>query len=760
MLEWLKQSSFLDPADVAMQVPRASLRLNHVESVTERYLSDPAFDPDAKDVPESVRAVAKNRMRLDQQRQKIIQERAREQVELRFGPFTYTIRVGGTVRIVAYSGAAHYVEIPQRICGNEVTALDGLLFAGHDEIEAVSIPDTVEVLGHRLFEKCMNLKSVRLPRELKQVGAGVFAGCGSIRWVQVNSPEVCIEVKLLSGASVEELSLGPCVQHLDISGLNMKKLERVSVDPGNKTLTSDGLAVLSKDGSELMRLIVPVKRYVVPEGCLRIAHRAFDSMENLAEVVLPSGLKSIGRLAFAKTSLSRVHLPSGLELVDEKAFFFCTKLSEAFLPSSVRFLGAGAFARSGVKKVTLPALLEHLGHGAFDETPAQREALCGSIAVDEVFAIEAGKAGVLRIDDCAGIYLDDTFLELVGQVTHYKIASGTHSIASGACKRHRTLRRIEVSQGVCEIGAEAFCGCSQLCVVDLPESLLVIGARAFMDTSVRTLRISANVRELGENALLVQGDNPLAASASLDCLDLDPANLRFYLQNGLLCKRSACQEEGDTVLLYVGPNNIVHIPNAVTRIGAMAFCGAAGVDELYLHDHIKSICTGALSTKRTVDVLHLSFAHKVDGAREACLAMPEYTSRYRSMMPLFETTDKETGFNFDYYDTWVACSTTISEFAPAAFARLKNPVRLCKRCRELYQGTFTRKAQAVVSFFAERADLDALIQLKEWGFIDMRHVQRELDVSLGSGSAQKTACLFELRRRMAEQSTNIVDFSL
>ena len=227
----------------------------------------------------------------------------------------------------------------------------------------------------------------------------------------------------------------------------------------------------------------------------------------------------------------------------------------------------------------------------------------------------------------------------------------------------------------------------------------------------------------------------------------------------MLCERGRT-DNGDTVLLYLGPDHIVHIPDKVTRIGVMAFCGAAGISELYLHDHIKGIYTGAFSTKQTIDVLNLSFSCQVDGAREVRLVMPEYTSRYRSMMPLFETSDKETGFNFEYYDTWVSCSTSISEFAPAAYARLKHPVRLSDRCRDLYEGTFTRKAQAVVRYFSDKGDIEALMQLMSWGFVDNRHIQREIDSSLETGAAQKTACLLEVRRRMAGSSASNIDFGL
>ena len=760
MLEWLLNSSgFSGPADAVSEPPRASLRLNHVELVTQAYANDPAigFAQDIQ-VDEATARILQNRERLDEERARLVEDRARERVECQFGSFTYTVRTADSVRIVAYSGNDRVVEIPERIEGERVTALDSSLFFERSGIEAVILPDTVESLGHRVFEKCTDLKYVRLSAGLKQVGSGCFARCEHIEKIQINSPKVSAEAKLLSGASIGQIEFGPQVEQLDLGEIGVRNLESVSLDAANPYFSTDGLALFSADGTTLARLIVPCKSYTVPEGCIHIADKAFDSMRSLQHVDLPQTLRTIGKLAFAKTSISSIDFPQGLESIGEKAFFYCANLSEVVLPESLQILYGEAFSSSGVKHIAFPSPLAQLGARPFDKTPAQEKIAQGSITVYGSSSAEERARG-LRIDKFGGIYIGDVFLELAGLVQNYIVEEGTRVIAEGACKWHRTLCFISIPEGVEVIGDDAFRGAKHLSMAELPHTLRSIGAHAFADTALKDLYIAASVTEIGENALLVQGENPMTAANPLERIDLDPANESFYIQNGLFCKRGGGADGGDSVLLYLGPENVVRIPDAVTQIDNLAFCGSINLEELYIHDHLKSICAAALSTKRAIGVLSLQFPEEVEGAREVRLIMPEYTSRYRSIMPLFETNDKQTRFNFDYYDTWVACSTDMAEFAPAAYARMKNPVRLCNRCREMYEGTFTRKSREICGYFAGKGDLDALLQLNAWGYLREEDVEAELADSLGKGAAQKTGCLLELRRRLGS-SVGGIDFSL
>ena len=88
---------------------------------------------------------------------------------------------------------------------------------------------------------------------------------------------------------------------------------------------------------------------------------------NLTSVVLPKGLKHIGKNAFAVSKhLGNIEIPEGVLTIGEGAFCECP-LKEVEIPESVIFIGWQAFAGcSSLKRVTLPSTLSALGGRTFD----------------------------------------------------------------------------------------------------------------------------------------------------------------------------------------------------------------------------------------------------------------------------------------------------------------------------------------------------------------------------------------------------------
>ena len=77
-----------------------------------------------------------------------------------------------------YEGREEDVVIPDTYQGKPVTILFDKLFAGHEEIRSVRIPDTVTDLGEFLFEGCVNLHHIELPSGLRYLWGYTFCRCG------------------------------------------------------------------------------------------------------------------------------------------------------------------------------------------------------------------------------------------------------------------------------------------------------------------------------------------------------------------------------------------------------------------------------------------------------------------------------------------------------------------------------------------------------------------------------------------------------
>ena len=93
--------------------------------------------------------------------------------------------VSGNV-LVAYRGNAGQVVVPEG-----VRVIAGEVFADHQEIETVTLPESAVVIGEAAFSNCNHLKNVYFGNQVKQIKDRAFFGC-SLSSVEL--PEVVEEV--------------------------------------------------------------------------------------------------------------------------------------------------------------------------------------------------------------------------------------------------------------------------------------------------------------------------------------------------------------------------------------------------------------------------------------------------------------------------------------------------------------------------------------------------------------------------------------
>lgn len=555
--------------------------------------------------------------------------------------------------------------------------------------------------------------------------------------------------------------------------------------------------VVTELGEGLFRSHSEIESVALPSALTRIGAHAFDECSALRHVELPASLEVIESFAFAKSGLESVALPSSVQSLGEKAFFACKELRACVLSPGLREVGNEAFAYSGIQRIVLPPTIERMGFHVLDHTLAQVHATSGAIgfggrgegghdegghseggcskgggsdvahgysagvgssAVGSNGADDVSRAGCYFVDARGGLYRGDEFVELMSCASAYAVRPGTRRIAARAFCRNGFVRRVELPEGVREIGDEAFYGCWNLRQLTLPDSLEAIGSMALVGTALTTLRIGKSLRDAGEAAFLVQGKSPLRVATSLAHVEIDPENRHFYTESGLLCKRGAGEGGGDLCLLYLGPDNVVRIPQAVNRIASCAFCGTSNIDELFVHGHLHSVCWEALSTVRAIPLVHVQFSQPIDGYDGEDFYVPSLSARYRSMTNLITTDERGTVFNFPYYDAWIAHVSAAEEFLPAAVRRLMRPICLSDRARELYLGILQRKRGKACCYFAKKGDMDALAFLCEARVLDKEDVVADLDRATAERETQATACLLELMRRFGWHAG--VDMSL
>lgn len=121
----------------------------------------------------------------------------------------------------------------------------------------------------------------------------------------------------------------------------------------------DGTLIKYKGDSE---------RVVIPNGIKTIGRQAFSFSGTLTEVVLSESVEVICDQAFEYcTNLRRVIMPAvGVSMIGKSAFAGCRLLDDVTIPEGVEFLSAKTFAGcSSLNRISLPDTLYDIGEYAF-----------------------------------------------------------------------------------------------------------------------------------------------------------------------------------------------------------------------------------------------------------------------------------------------------------------------------------------------------------------------------------------------------------
>lgn len=130
----------------------------------------------------------------------------------------------------------------------------------------------------------------------------------------------------------------------------------------------------------------------VPEDIRHIGEDAFFDCKEIAEVIFPHGIETIGAYAFGRCyGMTDVKLPGSVTNVGSHAFFLCRGLTNAIIGTGIRSLSSGMFKRClRLECVDLPESLQEIGTGAFCECRSLK-----SITIPD---------GVTNIDESAFAY--------------------------------------------------------------------------------------------------------------------------------------------------------------------------------------------------------------------------------------------------------------------------------------------------------------------------------------------------------------------
>ena len=359
---------------------------------------------------------------------------------------------------------------------------------------------------------------------------------------------------------------------------------------------------------------------IIPEGVTTIGNSAFSGCHELIDVTIPSTMKSFGNCAFSNCSfLTNVHITDlaawcqiscnagkGSNPLTTATHLFLngSEVTNLVVPSGVTSIGQCAFEGwNGLKKLTIPATVTEVGEGAFGACTALTELTCGA------------------------------------------------NIEQAAFSGCTSLTKVTLLEGVAEISEFAFWECENLTDIAVPASLTKVGignGTAFGNCKSIT---NIYVTDLAAWCLRTYQLKGLWSSDGPFHLFMNGQEVKdLVVPNGMTTLSSSAFSSFASL-------TSVKIPATITSIGAGAFSGCTGLEEV--HSEISepfSIGSNVFSSETYAKTLYVPYGTKAlyedtngwkdfkniieegDASDNVTLTAKSYSRVYGDANPTFEYT--------------------------------------------------------------------------------------------------------------------------
>ena len=194
----------------------------------------------------------------------------------------------------------------------------------------------------------------------------------------------------------------------------------------------------------------------MPASVTAIGDSAFAGCTALTDVALPSGLKSIGKSAFANCGITGIALPEGLESLGIGAFSG-SALTEITLPGGLTSVPARLFENcAALKKVTLPSGMQSVASTFIAGSDVNELVLndSGKFRVESGCLLQNGTPNSVLIVGVNGAVIPDKVREIKpyafagrSKITSLSIPSNVRQIGEGAFSNCPALSNMTVESG-------------------------------------------------------------------------------------------------------------------------------------------------------------------------------------------------------------------------------------------------------------------------------------------------------------------------
>ena len=450
--------------------------------------------------------------------------------------YAYKENEDGTATITDFLGPVDSTKTPDPYTITVPTKLDGRKVTGLGESSFSGIYSPDHPKNYTLLSFCNQIQSVTIPESVTSIGKSAFEHCSNLDSLIINGVATSMigAYAFASCTSLTSLSLVGSFQTIGDSAF---------VNCGMTSLTIDATITSIEKYAFSSRFLTSLS---LTGNVQKIGDYAFANCTSLTSLSLTGNVQKIGDHAFDScSSLYTVTLPKSLTSIGSYAFDSCTSLDSIEIPGKVTEIGDCAFHLSGLTSVKIDEGVQSTGADMFNG---------------------CAKLTTVTFPESLTTIADGSFASC-SNLNHVKIPARVTCIGDSAFSNCTSLSDITLQDGVKTIGANAFFSCQALTSITLPDSVTDIGKNAFWYCSnLGSITIPENVTAIKPDTFywcfsLKDITLPAGLTSFQDELTRCPAG-RFYAtdykkdENG----DPIYGEDGEPIYIYT-PNGAIYFNN-------------------------------------------------------------------------------------------------------------------------------------------------------------------------------------------------------
>ena len=219
-----------------------------------------------------------------------------------------------------------YMDVVKTIVIEEgVYGVERFAFTDFENVEEISLPESLETIGMSAFAGCDSLKRVDIPAAVHKINDMAFASCASLTMIDVmqENENFC-----------------------DVDGVLMDKsrttLIQVPAGLAGAYAVPDFVGTIQKSAFMGCDRLTSVS---FPDHLTELPEAVLYGLDNLTTAKLPASLAEIPQAAFyGCAKLASIVIPEGLTAIGFDAFYGCTALTTVVVPASVKSINTQAFS--------------------------------------------------------------------------------------------------------------------------------------------------------------------------------------------------------------------------------------------------------------------------------------------------------------------------------------------------------------------------------------------------------------------------------